>query len=80
MTVSELIQKLRALVDGGASADSPVIIEGYDLDGELLQSDVSGVMTERRCEDDGELQAVYVMFDESDPNAAEPSGSEADRG
>lgn len=69
MNLRQLIEKLERLRTGGSAGnESPVIIEGYDDDGGLIQRSVESVTTEARCEGDDEIQAVYInLADESCP-------------
>ncbi len=64
MTLKELVDILQSTLANGASADSPVIIEGVDEEGDLIQRDVDFMTTERRCEDDDEPQGVYLNMAE----------------
>lgn len=64
MTLRDLRHALEKLEAGGlASPDSPVIIEGH-VRGDFEQLDIDEVMTESRCEDDDEPQAVYIRFED----------------
>lgn len=61
MTLAKLIEQLLLLAnDPMIGGDSPVIVEGWNHDGEYLQGVIASVSTEARCEDDDENQAVYL--------------------
>lgn len=54
----------RILDDAAVDGDSPVIVEGYTEDGDLMQGSVESVTTEARCEGDDDHQAVYINLGE----------------
>lgn len=61
MKLGELILSLERLRDGGlVSNESPVIVEGWNEEGDFVQGSIESTSTEARCEDDDEEQAVYI--------------------
>lgn len=60
ITLGELFRQLVLARNAGASDDSPVIIEGYDSEDNFIQACLENVTTERRCEEDGAPQGVYL--------------------
>ncbi len=61
LTLQQLIDQLTYLKSlGSVGGSAPVIVEGWDDEGEFVQASVASVTTEARCEDDDEDQAVYI--------------------
>ena len=62
MTLGNLIDALIRLRDRDpmVGESSPVIVEGWNEDGDHLQGTIASVSTEARCEDDDEFQAIYL--------------------
>lgn len=77
MTLQELIDELTKIRDRDpcVGRSSPVIVEGWNEDGDLVQGSIESVSTEARCEDDDEFQAVYINL--SDDTERDPVNGQA---
>lgn len=68
ITLGELQRQLMAIrQQDGVTDDSPIIVEGYDEDDNFfVQACLESAKTERRCEEEGEPQGVYLNLCEAE--------------